>query len=90
MEPTCFAHLPLLLNKDKSKLSKRQGDVAVEDYKLKGYLPEAIVNFIALLGWHPGENETQEIFSVEELVEKFELKRVHKGGAVLIWKNWIG
>ena len=91
--PPHFAHLPLLLNKDKSKLSKRQGDVAVEDYKLKGYLPEAVVNFIALLGWHPGENETQEIFSVEELVEKFELKRVHKGGAVfdlekLDWMNW--
>lgn len=91
--PPQFAHLPLLLNKDKSKLSKRQGDVAVEDYKLKGYLPEAIVNFIALLGWHPGENVTQEIFSLEELVEKFELERVHKGGAVfdlekLDWVNW--
>lgn len=88
-----FAHLPLLLNKDKSKLSKRQGDVAVEDYKTKGYLPEAVVNFIALLGWHPGENETEEIFSLKELVEKFSLERVHKGGAVfdlekLDWMNW--
>lgn len=91
--PPEFAHLPLLLNKDKSKLSKRQGDVAVEDYKTKGYLPEAVVNFIALLGWHPGENETEEIFSLEELVEKFSLERVHKGGAVfdlekLDWMNW--
>lgn len=88
-----FAHLPLLLNKDRSKLSKRQGDVAVEDYIKKGYLPEALVNFIALLGWHPGENETQEIFSLDELVEKFSLEKVHKGGAVfdlekLDWMNW--
>ncbi|MBI4994234.1 glutamate--tRNA ligase [Candidatus Peregrinibacteria bacterium] len=91
--PPAFAHLPLLLNKDRSKLSKRQGDVAVEDYCAKGYLPEAVINFIALLGWHPGENETQEIFSLEELVQKFELKRVHKGGAIfdlekLDWINW--
>ena len=50
-----FAHLPLLLNADKSKLSKRQGDVSVEDYRLKGYLPEALVNFVALLGWNPGD-----------------------------------
>ena len=48
-----FAHLPLLLNKDKSKLSKRQGDVAVEDYLKKGYLPEALLNFVLLLGWNP-------------------------------------
>lgn len=88
-----FAHLPLLLNKDRSKLSKRQGDVSVEDYRAKGYLPEAVINFIALLGWHPGGNETQEIFSLEELVEKFSLEKVHKGGAVfdlekLDWMNW--
>lgn len=88
-----FAHLPLLLNKDRTKLSKRQGDVAVEDYINKGYLPEAIINFIALLGWHPGGDEKQEIFSLEELVEKFSMDKVHKGGAVfdldkLDWMNW--
>jgi glutamyl-tRNA synthetase len=88
-----YAHLPLLLNKDKSKLSKRQGDVAVEDYRKKGFLPEAVLNFIALLGWHPGGDETQEIFSLAELVEKFTLDKVHKGGAVfdlekLNWINW--
>ncbi len=91
--PPEFAHLPLLLNKDRSKLSKRQGDVAVEDYIAKGYLPEAIINFIALLGWHPGSNETQEIFSLQELIEKFSLSKVHKAGAVfdlekLDWINW--
>lgn len=88
-----FAHLPLLLNKDKSKLSKRQGDVAVEDYKNKGYLPEALVNFVALLGWHPGGDSTQEIFSMEELIQNFTLEKVHKAGAVfdvekLDWINW--
>jgi glutamyl-tRNA synthetase len=77
-----FAHIPLLLNKDRSKLSKRQNDVAVEDYIEKGYLKEALLNFIALLGWNPGEGSTQEIFTIEELIESFSLKRVHKGGAV--------
>ncbi len=86
-----FAHLPLLLNTDKSKLSKRQGDVAVEDYIKKGYLKEAIINFVALLGWNPGEGSTQEIFSMDELIEKFDLKKVHKAGAVFDLKklDWI-
>ena len=75
-----FAHLPLLLNPDKSKLSKRQGDVAVEDYRDQGYLPEALINFVALLGWNPGTE--QEIFSLEELIKVFDLKKVHKSGAV--------
>lgn len=86
-----FAHLPLLLNPDKSKLSKRQGDVAVEDYIQKGYLKEAIINFVALLGWNPGEGSTQEIFSIDELIEKFELKKVHKAGAIFDIKklDWL-
>lgn len=86
-----FAHLPLLLNPDKSKLSKRQGDVAVEDYIKNGYLKEAIINFVALLGWNPGEGETQEIFSLEELIQKFDFSHVHRGGAVFDTKklDWI-
>lgn len=85
-----FAHLPLLLNADRSKLSKRQGDVAVEDYQQKGILPEALVNFVALLGWNRGDD--QEFFSLEELVESFTLERVNKAGAVfdiqkLEWMN---
>ena len=85
-----FAHLPLLLNPDKSKLSKRQGDVAVEDYRTKGFLKEAIVNFIAFLGWNPGDE--REIFSLEDLVKEFSLERVGKAGAVfnvekLTWLN---
>jgi glutamyl-tRNA synthetase len=75
-----FAHLPLLLNPDRSKLSKRQGDVAVEDYMRKGYLPEALLNFIAFLGWNPGDD--REIFSLDELIQEFSLERVGKSGAV--------
>jgi glutamyl-tRNA synthetase len=79
-ERPVFAHLPLLLNADRTKLSKRQGDVAVEDYQKKGYLPDALVNFIALLGWNPGDE--RELFSLEELVSEFSLERVGKSGAV--------
>jgi glutamyl-tRNA synthetase len=84
-----FAHLPLLLNPDKSKLSKRQGDVAVEDYRARGYLKEALVNFVALLGWNPGTEK--EIFSLNELIEQFSLERVNKAGAVFDLEklNWL-
>ena len=75
-----YAHVPLLLNQGGSKLSKRQGDIAVGDYIDKGYLPEAVVNFIALLGWNPGT--TQEMFTMEQLIESFSLDRIQKGGAV--------
>lgn len=75
-----FAHLPLLLNNDRSKLSKRQGDVAADDYLNKGYLPEAIINFIALLGWNPGDNK--EFFTLSELIQNFDLKKVQKAGAI--------
>lgn len=92
-EKPTFAHIPLLLNKDKSKLSKRQGDVSVESYLNKGFIPEALINFIALLGWHPGEGIEQEIFSLDELIEKFSLEKVHKAGAIfdldkLSWFNY--
>ena len=85
-----FAHVPLLLNPDKSKLSKRQGDVAVEDYLTKGTLPEALINFVALLGWNPGDN--REIFSLDQLISEFSLERIHMSGAVfnqekLSWMN---
>jgi glutamyl-tRNA synthetase len=84
-----FAHLPLLLNPDKSKLSKRQGDVAVEDYREKGYLKEALVNFVALLGWNFGDDK--EFYEMDELIEKFSLERVHKAGAVFNLEklNWL-
>jgi glutamyl-tRNA synthetase len=84
-----FAHLPLLLNPDKSKLSKRQGDVAVEDYRSKGYLKEALINFVALLGWNAGDDV--EFYNIRELIEKFSLDKVNKSGAVFnIEKlNWL-
>ncbi len=78
-----FAHLPLLLNENKSKLSKRQGDVSVEDFLNKGYLKEALINFVAFLGWNPGGGQTREIYSLDELIEVFDLEKVHKAGAVV-------
>lgn len=85
-----FSHLPLILNPDKSKLSKRQGDVAVEDYLEKGYLPEALINFVALLGFNPSGD--QEIYTLDELIDGFDLSKINKSGAVfdvskLDWMN---
>lgn len=87
-----LAHVPLILNPDKTKLSKRQGDVATEDFLNKGYLPEALLNFIALLGWNPGEGEKREIFSKEEFIKLFSIDKVNSSGAVfnkdkLDWMN---
>lgn len=76
-----YAHIPLLLAPDRSKLSKRKGALAMTEYRNQGYLPEAIVNFLALLGWNPGTD--QEILSMEDLVEKFSLEKVQKGGAIM-------
>ena len=82
-----FIHLPLTLNKEGGKLSKRQGDVAVEDYRAKGYLPEALLNFSVLLGWSPyiekvsGESQ-KEILSLEEMIKKFEIKDLRTSAAV--------
>ncbi|MEG0379900.1 MAG: glutamate--tRNA ligase, partial [Eubacterium sp.] len=85
-----YVHLPNILNDDHKKLSKRQGDVSVGDFLKKGYLPEALVNFLALLGWSP-END-REIFTMDELIEAFDLSRINKSGAVfdrakLNWMN---
>lgn len=88
-EAPTFVHLPNILNSERKKLSKRQGDVAVEDFKNKGYLPEALVNYIALVGWSPEDNK--EIFSMDELVEAFSLERVSKSGGVFDTAklNWV-
>jgi nondiscriminating glutamyl-tRNA synthetase len=75
-----YVHLPNILNTEKKKLSKRHGDVAVEDFSKKGYLPEALINYIALVGWSPKTD--QEIFSMDELIENFSLERVSKSGGV--------
>ncbi len=78
--PPQWVHLPLILNKDKSKLSKRKNDVAVETYLEKGYNKEALINFIALLGWHPAED--RELFTMDEIIKEFSIERVNKAGAV--------
>ncbi|MHB8171911.1 MAG: glutamate--tRNA ligase [Thermincolia bacterium] len=84
-----FAHVSLILGKDRSKMSKRHGSTAVEQYRSKGYLPEALVNFLALLGWSPVGEE--EVFTLEQLVEQFSLERVAKNPAVfdLDKLNWL-
>ena len=88
-EPPAFAHLPMILGSDKTKLSKRHGATAVTEYADLGYLPEALVNYLARLGWSSGD---QEIFSRDELVQKVSLDNVGKAPAVfnpekLIWLN---
>ncbi len=75
-----FGHIPLILNPDRSKMSKRKSQTAITAYREQGYLPEAMVNFLAFLGWSPGTEE--EIFSLAELAERFEIGEVHKAGAV--------
>lgn len=80
-ESPIFAHVPVLLGADKKKLSKRTGDTAVEEYFNHGYLAEAIINFIATLGFNPSAD--QEIFTIEELIAKFDLSKVNSAGAIL-------
>lgn len=75
-----YAHLPLILAADRSKLSKRHGAVSLLEYRTEGFLPEALINYLALLGWSAGND--QEDYSLAELVEAFDLSGVHKGGAV--------
>ena len=75
-----YAHLPLILGEDRTKLSKRHGATAVYEYKKMGYLPEAMNNFMAFLGWNPGTEK--EIFSMNSLIKEFSLAKIQKGGAV--------
>ena len=90
-EMPAFVHVPNVISSSGKKLSKRRDSVSVEQFKLDGYLPEALINFLALLGWNPGKGNTQEIFSIEEIVEKFDLSHVHKGGAIFDLKklDWL-
>lgn len=84
-----FAHISLILNNEGRKMSKRDGDTAVIDYQNKGYLPEAVINFIVLMGWSPPGEE--QFFTLEQLADKFALDRVSKSPAVfdLNKLNWI-
>ena len=85
----CFVHLPLILGEDRSKLSKRHGAVNFDDYIEAGYLPEAMVNFLALLGWSSDNNA--EILTKNEIIEQFKLEKIHKSGAIFDIKklDWI-
>ena len=89
-----FAHLPLILNPDRTKMSKRKSQTAIDDYVAQGFIKEALVNYLALLGWSTGTEE--EILPLDELIQRFDIADVHKGGAVfdrerLEWLNgqWI-
>jgi nondiscriminating glutamyl-tRNA synthetase len=89
-----FGHLPLILNPDRTKMSKRKSQTAVADYRAQGFIPEAFVNYLALLGWSTGTEE--EVLSLAELIERFELSAVNKAGGIfdrgrLEWLNgqWI-
>ncbi|MHB0912727.1 MAG: glutamate--tRNA ligase [Armatimonadota bacterium] len=91
-EPPAFVHPPLILGPDRSKLSKRHGAVRFLDYKEKGFLPEAMMNFVALLGWSPGED--RELYTVEELIERFSLEGIVNHPVVfdiqkLEWMNGV-
>lgn len=84
-ERPAYAHIPLILASDRSKLSKRHGAVSMLEYKEQGYLPNAMVNFLALLGWSPqGKNNTEEkeILSLDELIERFEISKIGKSGSI--------
>jgi glutamyl-tRNA synthetase len=94
-ERPIYAHIPLTLAADRSKLSKRHGALSINEYKKEGYLAEAVINFLALLGWHPhGERgkAEEELFTMDELIQSFSIDRLQKGGAVasmekLDWLN---
>lgn len=85
-----YAHLPLVLAEDRTKLSKRKGALPVTEYRAMGFLPQALLNFMAFTGWNPGGE--REIYTLEELIPLFDLAKIHKGGAVfntekLKWMN---
>lgn len=84
-----YAHIPLILNSDRSKMSKRFADTALVQYRERGYLPEAIVNFLALLGWHPKDD--REVFSKDNLIKEFDLERAQQAGAAFNEEklNWL-
>ncbi len=84
-----YAHLPLILDKNRAKLSKRAGAESIREYKEMGYLSGAMINFLILLGWHPQDN--REIFSLDEIIKEFSLERAQKGGAIFDVEklNWI-
>ncbi|RLC64715.1 MAG: glutamate--tRNA ligase [Chloroflexi bacterium] len=90
-EVPVYCHVPLVLGPDGKKLGKRHGATSITEFRDQGYLPEALFNFLALLGWAPGEGEEQEVFSLEELIEQFDLFRVSRAPASFSYKklDWM-
>ncbi|MEA3338532.1 MAG: glutamate--tRNA ligase [Chloroflexota bacterium] len=90
-EAPAYCHVPLVNGPDGRKLSKRHGATSITEFRRQGYLPEALFNFLALLGWSPGEGEEQEVFSREELIERFDLFRVNRAPAAFSYKklDWM-
>ena len=90
-EPPEFVHVPLVMGKDGKKLSKRHGAASVDDFRKQGYVPDAVLNFLTMLGWAPGEGEEQEIFSREELIERFDIHRINLAPAVFAYDklDWM-
>ncbi len=89
-KPPKFVHIPMIHGEDGTRMSKRHGATAISEYKKQGYLPEALVNYLALLGWNPGTNK--EMFSSDALIKEFSLKRINKAATVfdinrLSWVN---
>jgi len=93
-EPPIYVHVPLVLGPDGRKLGKRHGATSVDEFRRQGYLPEALLNFLALLGWAPGEGDEQEIFTRDELIARFDIRRINLSPAVfsydkLDWMNGV-
>ncbi|MBN1260027.1 MAG: glutamate--tRNA ligase, partial [Anaerolineae bacterium] len=93
-QPPVYAHVPLVLGADGKKLGKRHGAISIAEFRRMGYLPEAVFNFLALVGWSPGEGEEQEVFTREELIQKFDIERINLAPAVfsyekLDWMNGV-
>lgn len=88
-KPPKFAHIPLILGEDRSRLSKRHGATSIRDFKQAGYLPQAMINYLCLLGWSPGNN--QELISLENMVEKFSVKKIQTTNAIFDTKkmDWM-
>ena len=87
-EMPLFAHLPIILGPDRSKLSKRHGDVSLLQYRDMGYLPEAMFNFLAILGWSLDDHT--EILTREDLIQNFSLERITKAGQYSTWTSSPG
>ncbi len=90
-QPPIYVHVPLVCGADGKKLGKRHGAVSIDEFRRLGYLPEALLNFLALLGWSPGDGTEQEIFTREELIELFDIKRINLSAGVFSYDklNWV-